>query len=133
MFAISTLPMLATTCLLGKKFKVRQVCGIVIDKHGVAVPDARIELIPAARPHEATKTGSDQHGRFTLPNIPDGECEIRVDARHFWGAFQLFTVSRSQQGQKCSQPIHVVMAPVSGPVAGCSYIQNAWKKSDLKK
>ena len=133
MLAISTFTMRATTCVPGKKFKVPQVCGIVMDKHGAAVPDARIELIPTDRPYEATRTGSDQQGRFTLPNVPVGEYDIRIDARHFWGASQLFTISRSQQGQKCGQPIHVVMVPVGGQVAGCSYVENAWKKSKLKK
>jgi hypothetical protein len=38
----------ATTCVQGKKFKVRLVCGIVTDEYGAAVPDARIEVISIA-------------------------------------------------------------------------------------
>jgi hypothetical protein len=129
---ISTFPIHATICLPGKKFDVPQVCGIVTDKHGTAVPNAKIDLAPAGRPHEVTETSSDQHGRFALPNIPDGEYDLRIDSRHFFIAWQSFSVSGSRQGQKCSQPIHVVMAPVGGPVAGCSYVENAWKKSELK-
>jgi Carboxypeptidase regulatory-like domain len=132
LFATSTSPVRATTCIPGKKFKVPQVCGIVTDKHGIAVPDAKIELVPTDRPRETAEISSDQQGRFTFSNAPNGDYEIRIDSRHFWTASQLFTVSRSQQAQKCSQPIHVVMAPVVGPVAGCSYVENAWKKSEFK-
>ena len=132
-FAILTIPLHATTCLPGKRFKVLQVCGIVTDEHGVAVPNAKIELVPTNRPHEVTNTSSDQHGQFTIPNVEDGEYDIRIHASHFWGASQSFSVSRSQRGPKCSKPIHAVMVPVRGPVAGCSYVENAWNKSEQKK
>ena len=45
-FVLLCLPLHGTTCVAGKSFKVRQVCGTVTDKPGAAISDAKIELVP---------------------------------------------------------------------------------------
>ena len=103
------------------------------NKDGLPVPDAEIKLTAMDNPHDTRLTKSERDGRFSFPNTPNGDYDIVINRGNFWPASQLFTVSRSQQEQKCSQLIHVTMAPVSGPVASCSYVENGSKKSELKK
>jgi hypothetical protein len=112
----------ATTCLQGRTVKVRQVCGLVTDEYGAAVPDAKIEVVPTTRPSDPKDTSSDQNGRFTFPKVPNGEYDIRISSRYFWQTSQLFRVIHSQEAEKCGKPIHVVMKPAGK----CSYVENAW-------
>jgi hypothetical protein len=94
---------MATTCIAGRSFKVRQVCGQVKDSTGVAIPDASVEL---------TKKGESQ-AIFTEQSDSD--------------VAQPLSVWRSKDDKTCSRPISVVMK-----VAGqCGYVENAWKKKDL--
>jgi Carboxypeptidase regulatory-like domain len=127
--AISVSPLSATTCVAGKKFKVRQVCGTVTDKAGAVIPDTKIEITPNGHPEQAKDTVSGNDGRFEISNLRDGDYEIRVKYSGFWDAWQPFTISGSGASGKCTKPIHVVMVPVGG----CSYVENSWKKSDRKK
>ena len=124
-----TWPLSATTCVAGQKFRVRQVCGTVTDKDGAVIPDAKIKITLKGHSQAATDLSSDQIGNFAVPSVTDGEYEIRVKYSGFWDAWQPFTVSGSRTGKECRKPIHVVMVPAGG----CSYVENAWKKSDLKK
>jgi len=127
--AVVTLPLNATTCVAGKKFKVRQVCGTVTDKYGAVIPDAKIEIAPIHRPEAAKNVSSDQNGQFAFPDVRDDEYEMRVKYPAFWDAWQPFTVRGSRAYKECRKPIHVVMVPAGG----CSYVENAWRKSGLKK
>src|SRR5438105_3778179 len=118
------LPLHGTTCVAGKSFKVRQVCGTVTDKPGAAISDAKIELVPKGHPEGVQEIPSDQEGGFAFSNVPDGQYELRVKFRGFWDAWQPFVVNRSHEERKCSRPIRVVMVTAGA----CSYVKNAWKK-----
>jgi hypothetical protein len=119
----------ATTCVAGKSSKVPRVCGVVTDKDGAVMPDAQIQLTPKGHPEGAQAVSSDKDGRFAIPNPKNGEYEMRVKYPGFWDAWQPFTVRGSSGRKECKRPIRVVMVPAGG----CSYVENAWKKSDLKK
>jgi Carboxypeptidase regulatory-like domain len=99
----------------------------VTDKEGVGVPDAKIEVVAMDHSHRAKAINSDQDGRFTFPQTPNGEYEIRISSAYFWHTSQLFTVVRSHQADKCTKPIQVVMKPAGQ----CSYVEKGWP--DLKK
>jgi hypothetical protein len=126
---LSALPLHATTCVAGKKFKVRQFCGTVTDKDGAVIPDAKIEITPKGHPEQTKSAISDEDGRFGISNLGDGDYEIRAKYSGFWDAWQPFAISGSGASGRCMKPIHVVMLPAGE----CSYIKNGWKKSDSKK
>jgi hypothetical protein len=129
MFVISSVPLYATTCVAGRKFKVHELCGTVADKQGAVIPDAKVQVTPKGQPEEMKELSSDQEGRFAFQTIADGEYELRVKYSGFWDAWQPFVVSGSSSSRKCNRPIRIVMVPAGG----CSYVENAWKKSELKK
>ena len=128
-FVLSCLTLHATTCIAGKSFKVPQVCGIVADKQGAAIPNATIQLTPKGHSENAKEISSGEEGRFIFSNVADGQYELRVKVDGFWDAWQPLAVSRSHEYRKCSHPIRVVMVPAGG----CSYVENAWKKSALSR
>ncbi len=118
---------MATTCIAGRSFKVRQVCGQVKDFTGVAIPDASVELTKKGESQAAFTEQSNSDGVFLFRHVPDGDYELRVKSRIFWDVGQPFSVRRSKDENICSRPIRVVMK-----VAGqCGYVENAWKKKDL--
>ena len=127
--ALFSLPLRATTCVAGKSFKVSQVCGAVTDKDGAVIPDAKIQITPKNHLEGEKDARSDKNGDFVIPNVTDGEYELRVKYSGFWDAWQPFRVSGSGAKRRCTKPIHVVMVPAGG----CSYVENAWRKSELKK
>jgi hypothetical protein len=119
----------ATTCVAGKNFKVPQVCGTVRDKYGAVISDTEIQITPKGHPEAAKSVISDQDGRFDFQNVGEGEYELRAKHSAFWDGWQPFRVSSSAGNRKRKKPIRIVMVPAGG----CSYVENAWKKSDLKK
>ena len=129
MFIISSRSLHGTTCIAGKTFKVSQTCGTVTDKDGAVIPDAKIQVTPKDHPEGAKEIVSDQEGKFALQNASDGQYEIRVKYPGFSDAWQPFRVTGLHGSAKCGKPIHVVMVLAGG----CSYVENAWKKSELKK
>jgi hypothetical protein len=126
---MSALPSHATTCVAGKKFKVRQVCGTVTDKDGAVIPGTNIEITPSGHPEQVKNAVSDQDGTFATSDLGDGDYEIRAKYSGFWDAWQPFEISGAGVKGKCTKPIHVVMIPAGR----CSYVENTWKKAHLKK
>jgi hypothetical protein len=117
----------ATTCVAGRSFKVRQVCGQVKDFSGVAIPDASVELTKDGESQAVFTEQSDSDGKFHFRHVPDGDYELRVKYKIFWDVAQPFSVRRSRDENTCSRPMRVEMK-----VAGqCGYVENAWKKNDL--
>jgi hypothetical protein len=115
----------ATTCIAGKSFKVRQVCGQVKDFGGAAIPDASVELTKKGESRAIFTEQSDSDGKFHFRHVPDGDYELRVKYKIFWDVAQPFSVRRSRDENTCPHPIRVVMK-----VAGqCGYVENAWKKN----
>jgi hypothetical protein len=93
------------------------------------IPDAKIQVTPKGRPEGAKDVVSDQEGKFALQNASDGQYEMRVKYPGFSDAWQPFRVTGSHGSAKCRKPIHVVMVLAGG----CSYVENAWKKFEVKK
>jgi hypothetical protein len=127
--AVPTPPLSATVCLPGKKFKVSQVCGVVTGKDHAPVPDVKIKLVAVDDPHDARLTESDKDGRFSFTTVPNGDYDIQIDSANSWPTSQVFAVARSQESDKCTEPIRVVLKSVRQP--GCSYVENGWP--ELKK
>ena len=118
---------LATECVWGKQFKVRQVCGKVKDWQGAEVPNATVQLKRRGQSESFAEVRTASDGSFAVAEVPGGDYEIRVKLSGFWDASQGFRVDHPKKSTACSQPIRVVMK-----VAGqCSYVENAWKKKDL--
>jgi hypothetical protein len=120
LFSISTF---GTTCVAGKSFKVRQVCGHVRDFAGASIPGAIIQISPKGRADSISKTNTDSSGNFRFEGLPAGEYEMRVKFAGFWDASQNFELARPAAAAECKRPIRVVMKPAGG----CSYVENAWK------
>ncbi len=76
--ALLSLPSVATSGVAGKSFKVPQICGTVTDKEGAVIPHAKIRITPKRHPEDARDISSDHDGRFTLPNVKDGELKGRA-------------------------------------------------------
>jgi hypothetical protein len=114
----------ATTCVWGKKFKTRKVCGIVRDMSGAELPGATIQIEKADTQAVVAESPSHTDGSFAVANVADGDYVIRVKSNGFWDATQNFRLDRPLKGTRCSHPIRVVMKPAGS----CSYVENAWKK-----
>jgi hypothetical protein len=128
LIAIFLLPhsLRATTCIVGKKFKTRQVCGVVKDFGGAVIPDATVELQKPGVP-QALQVHTDTGRGFHFSTVADGEYVLRVKFSGFWDAAQPFVVERATKTEKnCTRPIRVVMKPAGQ----CSYVENAWKRKD---
>jgi hypothetical protein len=118
----------ATTCIPGESFKVRQVCGEVKDSQGTSISGAKVEVTKEGESQATFIVGSDSDGKFVISRVPDGDYWLRVTARGFSVAAQAFSVQRSENKHICSNPVRVVMKPAGQ----CSYVENAWKKKDLR-
>ena len=114
----------ATTCVWGKKFKTRKVCGIVRDVSGAEIPDATVRVEKVETGEVIAKSQSSANGSFALADVASGDYVIRVKFNGFWDASQNFRLDGPVKGTGCSHPIRVVMKPAGS----CSYVENAWKK-----
>ena len=114
----------ATTCIAGKKFKIRQVCGQVRDGGGAEIPDAKVQVISQGQVRVVAEAQTTSDGTFALADIASGDYEIRITFPGFWDASRDFQLTRRARGTGCSHPIRVVMKPAGS----CSYVENAWTK-----
>jgi len=105
----------------GKSFKVREVCGRVVDFQGALIPGAKIQVTRQDESRPLAEGESDNNGNFYLANVPNGTYVLRVQFAGFPDASQLFKVVRPKTPGGCQQPIRVVMN------TRCSYVENAWK------
>ena len=115
-----------TTCVWGKKFKVRQACGQVKDSAGAAIPSASVQVSRLGQPEKAIAVETDAEGKFQFSGISDGEYQMRVKFAGFWDASQPFVVTGAKANPVCTNPIRIVMKPAGQ----CSYVENAWKKAE---
>jgi hypothetical protein len=118
------IPLFATDCVWGKKFKTREICGIVRDMSGAKIPDATIQIERPETQETVAESRSHPNGSFVLTGVSSGDYVIRVKLSGFWDASQNFRLVRPVKEERCSHPIRVVMKPAGS----CSYIENAWKK-----
>jgi hypothetical protein len=123
-FVLLTTSSFATSCVWGKKFKIRQVCGQVKDAYGAEIPDATVQLMRKGQAEIVAEAHTAADGMFALRGLESGDYEIRIKNAGFWDASQDFQLIRPAKGTVCSHPIRVVMKPAGS----CSYVENAWKK-----
>jgi len=123
-FVFLTSSLFATSCVWGKKFKIRQVCGQVKDAYGAEIPDATVQLKRKGQAEIVAESQTAANGTFVLRGIASGDYEIRIKYAGFWDASQDLQLTRPAKGTGCSHPIHVVMKPAGS----CSYVENAWKQ-----
>jgi hypothetical protein len=121
---VMTATSFATTCIAGKKLKIRQVCGQVRDAGGAEIPNAKVQVTRQGQGGIVAEAQTAADGTFALPGIASGDYEIRITFAGFWDASQDFQLTRLAKGAGCSHPIRVVMKPAGS----CSYVENAWKK-----
>ena len=105
----------------GKSFKVREVCGRVVDFQGALIPGAKMQVMRRDESRPLAEGESDNNGNFYLANVPNGTYVLRVQFAGFPDASQLFKVVRPKTPGGCQQPIRVVMN------TRCCYVENAWK------
>ena len=67
----------ATTCVSNKIFKVRHVCGIVVDPSGVPIAGIRVDL--SANNSVLEYVVTDSAGNFVIPNVGKGKCELSIN------------------------------------------------------
>lgn len=115
----------ATSCVWGRKFKTRRICGIVRDAAGAEIPDATIRIERPGTEEVMAESRSHADGSFNLLEVVSGDYVIRVRFNGFWDASQNFQLDRPAKSTQCSHPIRVLMKPAGQ----CSYVENAWKKS----
>jgi hypothetical protein len=114
----------ATSCVWGKKFKTHKVCGLVRDRYGAEMPDAKVSIERPRTEDVVGQTQTRHDGSFDLTEAAPGDYIIRVRYRGFVDATQVFRLAHPDKRQSCKQPIQVTM-----DVAGrCSAVENAWKK-----
>ena len=116
----------ATSCIQSKRFKVRQVCGVVVAPEGTPMPHVPVELIDLKTdlPDVVQAVETDNQGRFVLPDVPAGEYAMRVRLSGFATASQNFELNKRGEKGGCKRRITIQMQ-----VAGrCSTISLAHKQ-----
>jgi hypothetical protein len=113
MLLISIKALDATDCIAEKTFKLRQVCGEVVDPNGAIVSQGKVRLSPKGRPEEAIEVGINEKGYFFIPVSQAGEFELRVQLPLFQPAWQPIVLSRPTKNR-------VLPATQSGYAGCCS-------------
>jgi hypothetical protein len=115
----------ATSCVQSKRFKVKQVCGVVAAPEGTPMPHVAIELIDLNTDLPDIQTvETDNQGKFALPDVPVGEYAVRVRLSGFATASQNLVVNERGDKRGCERPLSIQMQ-----VAGrCSTISLAHKR-----
>ena len=73
-----------TVCVSYKLPSLRNVQGVVVDREGAPIPNAKVKILKDGKEILATATGS--NGKFAFQRIDPGKYEINVEAENF-GAF----------------------------------------------
>jgi hypothetical protein len=102
----------ATTCVSNKKFKVKQVCGVVTDPTDVAIPKVDIALLDHQSVVLQTAV-TDEQGRFTLSGVPKGDYALRVKSPYFEIGWQPITVTKTTNAH-CGKPMPVRLELAGG-------------------
>ena len=119
----------ATSCVWGKSFRVRRVCGIVTDLTGAVIPNANVEidtydLDTLKTKAKVSETTSDSEGRFSMEHVQAGKYIIRTKVAGFAEATQPFEVANpSSKASVCTKLIEIVLRPAGS----CSGVKNAFK------
>jgi hypothetical protein len=116
----------STSCIQNKRFKTKQVCGVVVAPEGTPMPNVRVDLVDlnTKRPDTVETLQTDTEGRFSVADVTQGEYALRVRLSGLANASQNFVLKAHGRSSGCEKPIRVVMQ-----VAGrCSTISVSHKK-----
>jgi Carboxypeptidase regulatory-like domain len=84
----------ATTCIADKIFKVKQVCGRVVDPMDTPIPGVEVELLDSDS-NLLQKAHTNESGIFNIQNVLPGQYVIRVQFVGFARAWQPFVLTRT--------------------------------------
>ena len=99
----------ATTCVANKIFKVRHVCGRVVDPTGAPIPSVEVELLDT-NSRVLRKAVTSESGAFDVQNVPSGQYVIRVQFAGFATAWQPFVLTENKPNARCNKPMEVHLA-----------------------
>ena len=96
----------ATTCVANKIFKVKQVCGRVVDPTDAAIPGVEVELLDS-HSNILQKALTNESGTFDMRNVLPGQYVIRMQFAGFATAWQPFVLTKSKPNVGCNKPMQV--------------------------
>jgi hypothetical protein len=96
----------ATTCVANKIFKVKKVCGRVVDPTGVPIPRVEVELLDS-QSSILRKAITNDSGIFDIQNVLPGQYAIRVRFAGFATAWQPFVLTENKANARCNKPMEV--------------------------
>ena len=108
----------ATTCVADKRFKVKRICGVVVDTQMSDMPGATVQIVDEVKNVVKAEVKSGVSGSFGFEGLAPDRYILRVRNSGFWEAWQPIELT-TQNAKKCNKPIKVVMSPAGG----CSYVQ----------
>jgi carboxypeptidase family protein len=96
----------ALVCVVHKAYKIRRVCGIVVDLEGSPISGAQVDVSKEkADPDWQMNSGPD--GRFAFSGIPAGTYELRVRYPNFVSAWQPIVITRPTKSNSCAESLQV--------------------------
>lgn len=99
----------ATTCVANKIFKVKRVCGRVVDPTGVPIPRVEVELLDS-HSNILRKALTNDSGSFDLQDVLPNRYVIRVQFAGFATAWQPFVLTKNEPDAKANKPMQVHLA-----------------------
>jgi hypothetical protein len=99
----------ATTCVANKIFKVKQVCGKVVDPTGTPIPGVEVELLDS-HSNFLQQALTNESGTFDIQNVLPGQYVIRVQFAGFATAWQPFVLTKNKPNARCNKPMQVHLA-----------------------
>ena len=99
----------ATLCIQNNRFKVKQLCGVVVDQDNVPIPRIKVELIDLNidLPDVFRETLSDETGNFMFADIRPGEYALETRFSGFATARQSLVLVKRKSGASCKKPIRI--------------------------
>jgi hypothetical protein len=100
----------ATTCVANKIFKVKHVCGRVLDPTGVPISGVEVELLDS-HSNVLRKAVTSDSGTFDIQNVLPDQYVIRVQFAGFATAWQPFVLTENKPNAACKpMEVHLEVA-----------------------
>jgi hypothetical protein len=115
---ITAFPMSASpNSCTGKRIKVKNVCGIVLDGSGVAIRGATVHIVAADGKCLSQPVQTNTDGQFSLTDAPQGESILAVEVTerqyNSWSLVRLLLqplkITATPMERKCRKPLMVHM------------------------